>query len=184
MRKLLVLRASWMSRRTKTMWVNYILCYIIFPLSEHKFNLDNPASNIHPCTVTLLTSGTEHTHHKLTIGRGGRGWGSGKNSMQAQAMKGKEMITNYIVAWPQEKGCKNTRAPWIYVHLVYTLLPEKTGYESHWKGKSKVLLQFMLGDCSLTAQSPVFYRQRPEKTANNSRLNHWFPHKMMSEKWQ
>ena len=27
----------------------------------------------------------------------------------------------------------------MYVHLVYTLLPEKTGYESHWKGKNKVL---------------------------------------------
>ena len=51
--------------------------------------------------------------------------------MQAQAMKGKEMITHYIVAGPQEKGCKNARAPWIYVHLVYILLPDMTGYESH-----------------------------------------------------
>ena len=32
-------------------------------------------------------------------------------AVQAPAMKGKDMITHYIVAWPHEKGCKNTRAP-------------------------------------------------------------------------
>ena len=32
-------------------------------------------------------------------------------AVQAPAIKGKDMITHYIVAWPHEKGCKNTRAP-------------------------------------------------------------------------
>ena len=51
----------------------------------------------------------------------------------------------------------------MYVHLVYTLLSEKTGYESHWKGKNKVLLQFMLGDCSLTVHCLLSSRYRSQR---------------------
>ena len=164
MRKLLVLRASWMNRRTKTMWVNYILGYIIFPLSEHKVNLDNPESSIHPCTVCHAANLWNLTFSPYTYHRGGGGGGGWRVKEQkklcASMSSERQQHDNVLYSGlTSRKRLEKIQEPLdimstLFIHCYQRRLVMKATAKVKTRCCCSLCWVSLLLDC---AQSPVFY---------------------------